>query len=251
MYNEDIIYTKGANFKMNKPKYALIVDDLINKITNSLFKRGDKFYSETEIKNLYNVSSTTAVKVLNELAGRDIIVRIQGKGSYISKSGKNELVHLSDVEKFPNSIENVHVVSIKLDRRQTILKKLNLNSDESYYQFIRTKSRDNIIADVSYSYIPSKLVDSTKIKSKSNYISIYERLRKDFHINPYLLSYEQINSIDQINDPVILQLFNLKQPTLLLQQHRITKQPSQNQPIEYIESYKLPQFFKQKITKEV
>ncbi|MFC6169543.1 GntR family transcriptional regulator [Loigolactobacillus jiayinensis] len=236
---------------MNKPKYALIVDDLISKIANSLFKRGDKFYSESEIKSLYNVSSTTAVKVLNELASKDIIVRIQGKGSYVSKGSKDELIHLYDIEKFPNSVEKVTVVSITEAHEAHILKKLKLQVNETYFRFIRTKNRGSTIADVSFSYIPTKLVNSEKVKNKDNYISIYERLRKDFNINPYLLSYEQINSIDIINNPRILNLFNLKNATLLLQQHRITKRPGQQCPVEYIESYKLPQFFKQKIIKEV
>ncbi|GEL15874.1 GntR family transcriptional regulator [Pediococcus cellicola] len=235
---------------MDKPKYALIVDDLISKIGNSLFLRGDKFYSEAEIKKLYNVSSTTAVKVLNELASRDIIVRIQGKGSFISKSDKNELVRLSNIERFPGEIVKVRVISITEDNDKNILKKLGLKSKETYFVFVRTREIKNIVTEAFISYIPSNLVKKDLISKKENFTSIYNRLREDFQINPYQLAYKEIDSIGYIEDPQILQLLHLNSRALLLIQKRTTTDKVHNREVEYITSFELPEYFKQQITRE-
>ena len=48
-------------------KYEKIIDDIILKIQSGMFKEGEQLYTEREIKEIYNVSSTTAVRVLNEL----------------------------------------------------------------------------------------------------------------------------------------------------------------------------------------
>ena len=50
------------------PKYQHIKDDLKQQIISGKFENGDKFYTEAELIKIYDVSSITVVRALNDLA---------------------------------------------------------------------------------------------------------------------------------------------------------------------------------------
>ena len=79
------------------PKYQHIKDDLKQQIISGKFENGDKFYTEAELIKIYNVSSITVVRALNDLASDGYIVRQQGKGTFVSRARKHTLVDFSDV----------------------------------------------------------------------------------------------------------------------------------------------------------
>jgi GntR family transcriptional regulator of arabinose operon len=80
------------------PAYLKILQDLEKRIDSQEFSPQKPVPSEREICVHYQVSRITARRALDELAGRGRIVRLQGKGSFISKprqwsnSGKIALV---------------------------------------------------------------------------------------------------------------------------------------------------------------
>jgi len=57
---------RGENMAI--PKYQYIKDELKNKIISGQFASGDKFYTEAELIAMYDVSSITVVRALNDLA---------------------------------------------------------------------------------------------------------------------------------------------------------------------------------------
>ena len=61
------------------PKYQHIKDDLSNKLSPEEFKMEINFYTEAELIKIYDVSSITVVRALNDLAADGYIVRQQGK----------------------------------------------------------------------------------------------------------------------------------------------------------------------------
>ncbi len=72
------------------PKYLTIKQDIINIIKSNSLSEDDKIFSESEITKIYNVSSITAKKALNELAAEGHIYRIRGKGSFVSNSSGSD-----------------------------------------------------------------------------------------------------------------------------------------------------------------
>ena len=68
------------------PKYQYIKDELKNKIISGQFASGDKFFTEAELIAMYDVSSITVVRALNDLAKDGYIVRQQGKGTFVARS---------------------------------------------------------------------------------------------------------------------------------------------------------------------
>lgn len=106
------------------PKYEQIKQDLLREIKNHTFIPGDKFYSEADIKRKYAVSSITAVKALNELTSAGYLYRIQGKGTFVSKSKVSQNVKFSDIELHSLDSEKVKVLSIEEENQAEILKEL-------------------------------------------------------------------------------------------------------------------------------
>lgn len=62
--------------------YQKIVNNILQRLAGGEFLAGDRMYSIDEIKKMYNVSSTTAVKAVDELKKEGVIESIKGKGSF-------------------------------------------------------------------------------------------------------------------------------------------------------------------------
>lgn len=77
-------------------KYDIIKNDLLNDIKSGKFLPGDKIYSENELKEMYEVSSTTVVKALNELVSEGYVVRRQGEGTFVRRNVQQRNVLYSE-----------------------------------------------------------------------------------------------------------------------------------------------------------
>ena len=72
---------------------------------------------------MYDVSSITVVRALNDLAKDGYIVRQQGKGTFVSRARKHKLVEFSDVEVFEMKNDKVTVLSIERGNKLEYLDK--------------------------------------------------------------------------------------------------------------------------------
>jgi len=68
-----------------KPKYIQLLEILQTQIHTGELKAGDRLMSENELKEMYNVSSTTVRKCIDILRSEDLIERIQGIGTFIKE----------------------------------------------------------------------------------------------------------------------------------------------------------------------
>ena len=80
------------------PKYQYIKDELKNKIISGQFASGDKFYTEAELIAMYDVSSITVVRALNDLANKGkehsyhALVSTNSLNFQMSKSLKQKMI---------------------------------------------------------------------------------------------------------------------------------------------------------------
>jgi len=65
------------------PKYQVIYNSIIDRIRNKELIPGSKVPSENEIIREFNVSNTTARKVLQEIENEGWAVKIRGKGTFV------------------------------------------------------------------------------------------------------------------------------------------------------------------------
>jgi len=68
------------------PKYFQIASEIITNIKANKLNPGDKIPSENDIIKQYQVSNTTARKVLFEIEKEGWVVRVKGKGTYVKEN---------------------------------------------------------------------------------------------------------------------------------------------------------------------
>ena len=69
--------------KLYTPKYVQIEDHIISEIRNGRLKTGDRIPSEAELVPM--VSRITVTTAIKELTARGILVRRQGKGTFVRR----------------------------------------------------------------------------------------------------------------------------------------------------------------------
>lgn len=65
------------------PKYLSIVNLIVARIRNNELRPGSKVPSENEIIKEYNVSNTTARKVLQEIENAGLVIKVRGRGTFV------------------------------------------------------------------------------------------------------------------------------------------------------------------------
>ena len=143
--------------------------ELKQQIISGKFENGDKFYTEAELIQLFNVSSITVVRALNELANDGYIIRQQGKGTFVSRARKHKLVEFSDVETFPIQKDKVTVLSIKRGNNLKILEKLELAPTQFYYKIDRIRNTEGKTYIYHQTYIPDRSPHCPARRTRQNH----------------------------------------------------------------------------------
>lgn len=225
------------------PKYQQIKDELKQQIISGDFENGDKFYTEAELIKMFNVSSITVVRALNELAADGYIVRQQGKGTFVSRARKHKLVEFSDVETFPIQKDKVSVLSIKRGNNLRILDKLELAPTKFYYKIDRIRKADDKIYIYHQTYIPEQYINPN-YPDLNYYSSIYTRFKSDYHIHMNDEPFEEINEIVFPTPKAIAETLKIDTNFPTIHQVKVTRLENTGQVLEYSETYKRGDFFK-------
>ena len=67
------------------PLYVQLMDELETSIRNGVYKPGDKIMTEAEMAKEYGVSLITVRKAVGSLMEKGLVVRKQGKGTFVTK----------------------------------------------------------------------------------------------------------------------------------------------------------------------
>jgi GntR family transcriptional regulator, arabinose operon transcriptional repressor len=70
---------------MQTPLYQKIANELIEKIEKGEFRSGDKLPTESELGRAYGVSRITVTHAIRVLQNRNLVFRVKGSGTFISK----------------------------------------------------------------------------------------------------------------------------------------------------------------------
>lgn len=228
---------------MRIPKYQQIKSDLQLQIESGKFENGDRFFSESELAKMYNVSSITVIRAVQELVNDGYLVRYQGKGTYISRSRKRKLVEFSDIEVFPTDSDTVTVLSIEKGQQKNYLDKLELTEEDFYYCIKRIRKTENQPYILHYSFIPERYVKAD-VTDLSYYNSIYQRFRVDFDIHMTEEASVETNQIIFPTPKEAAELLSMPETEPTVFQIKTTRSRNTNQPLEYVETYKKWDFYK-------
>ena len=225
------------------PKYQYIKDELKNKIISDQFASGDKFYTEAELIAMYDVSSITVVRALNDLAKDGYIVRQQGKGTFVSRARKHKLVEFSDVEIFETKDDKVTVLSIERGNTLEYLEKLGLRGDQFYYKIERIRQSNDVTYIYHTSYIPEQYINAN-YPNLDYYSSIYTRFKLDYHIHMSDEHFEEINEIAFPTPEHAASVLGIDTQFPTVFQTKTTKLEATGQVLAYSETYKRADYYK-------
>lgn len=163
------------------PLYHQLKTILEEQINSDKLKPGDKIPSEKDLCECYNISRTTVRQALNELVSIGKLIRVQGRGTFVSKSLiKKPYYRLAGfTSEMKNVGRKVHSQILKLDAvipPEDISQKLRLRTNEPAVLVKRLRfADDNGVQGIDISYLPFKRFEGLlKEDLKNN--SLYEIL---------------------------------------------------------------------------
>ncbi|MGO4549439.1 GntR family transcriptional regulator [Paenibacillus sp. 2TAB23] len=109
----------------NYPLYKQIQADILGQIQSGKLRPGDRVPSEKELAEQYRVSQITSKNALIGLADEGVLVRVQGKGTFIKQNGENQV-------EAANSSEARDVIGLILPCMKTKVDQKILDSIEKY-----------------------------------------------------------------------------------------------------------------------
>ena len=168
-------------------KYEKIISDIILKIETGIFKEGEQLYTEKEIKEIYNVSSTTAVRVLNELETAGYIFRVQGKGSFVSKTLVNKKIYLTENNNFhkyfkDTLIEKSKVVEVEIIQDKALCDKMKIKN-QKLLKIVRVKYIGDVAWAHQTNYIPVKYLPDVNTADLDSFKELATMIRKKYRID--------------------------------------------------------------------
>ena len=160
------------------PKYVLIVNDIKDEIENGELAVKQRVSSENEIKNKYNVSTTTARKSLDVLRNMGLIESVQGRGSFV-RNGKQINKNLQKILSFTSTMqmENSKASAIVLEKEillgnDIFHKKLGLKKEDPVLKLRRLRFGNDKPLVIDNRYINIKFCPNIIEKDLSQ--SLYE-----------------------------------------------------------------------------
>lgn len=232
---------------MPMPKYAQIEAELRQEILDGKFDHGDRFYSEAELVRRFGVSSITVIRAIRDLVDAGLLVRYQGKGTFVSRARKNQVVEFNDIEVFAgrSDEETVEVVSFEEQRDPEILDMLALDSDDSYMRIERVRRIGKVPYLLQVSHIPVRYI--RRDVEPGYYASIYTRLRDDCGLRMYDLPFVETDEVLFPAPAKVAEALAMDAPEPVVLQTRVSRRQD-GSVIEFIRSYKKWDYFKIEIS---
>jgi len=148
--------------RQSRPFYAQVYDSLSQGIREGSWGQGDILPSESELCAQFGVSRTVVRRALQELEYEGLIIRKQGKGSFVAERKLQELLlqrltgfyqdMLNQGHKIRNRVLRQEIVRAGDDVRAALMTKEN----EEIILIERLRYVDGIPVNLSISYVPQK-----------------------------------------------------------------------------------------------
>lgn len=200
--------------------YKEVKEDLNHKISDGIFKSGDKIPSERALSESYGVSRMTIRQALTELENEGFLIRETGRGTFVSAPN----LYQENLKSFTQTLIDRHmtpsteVIEVsKVLHLRHISQMLDIHPDEPYYKIKRLRCGDDVPIALETVYIPmmyAKDIDQYDLTQ-----SLYSLLESNYH-------YEFIRIASEIEATMpnrgISELMRIKKQTALLKVTGVT-----------------------------
>jgi len=166
------------------PLYYKIESDLKNKIFSGQYKSGDILPSERELIDMYKVSRLTARAAVDRLATENLVVKIQGKGTFVATPKLNRRMgplYSSGEEILMQYYEiKTKVLNLKIIIPDKIVKEyLELQEKEKVVYLERLRYANKTPVALIKSYLPYRYVPNIELVDFTDK-SLYQILENSY-----------------------------------------------------------------------
>lgn len=217
------------------PLYHQLKEILRAKITAGEFDSDGQFPSERELVERYKISRMTARQALSELVNEGLIIREQGRGSFVVQPRlQDQLRHLTSFTEdmqLRGFITESKIIEFHVVTEQTVAKQMEIPDDEELVQLQRLRYVDKEpvalqTAFVRHRFCP-RLVEQGLVDG-----SLYKTLEERYGLRlGRALQTIEAKPADEYEAKMLK--VKIGQPVLTLE--RLTYLPD-GQPIEYVRS---------------
>ena len=217
-----------------QPLYEKVKKKITASLVQGEWRPGEVIPSETELANVYDVSQGTVRKAIDELSAESILIRRQGKGTYVATHNEENIqlrfLRLTSNFGLKEKLDNQLVSFSKEKATNKLAKVLNINPASTIISLKRvlTFNEKPLILDVIK--IPAQsfrgLTAEMVVEKKGSMYRMYET---DFGVR-MLRADEKIRAINANFESA--SLLNVKENTPLLSVERISY-TYENKPLEW------------------
>ena len=206
------------------PLYYKIESDLKNKIFSGHYKSGDILPSERELIDMYKVSRLTARAAVDRLATENLVVKIQGKGTFVATPKLNHRMgplYSSGEEILMQYYEiKTKVLNLKIIIADKIVKEyLELQEKEKVVYLERLRYANKTPVALIKSYLPYRYVPNIELVDFTDK-SLYQILENSYGLQLH----EAQETLEAVKaDTRSANLLGIKPGTPLLLNQRVTR----------------------------
>jgi len=229
----------GLTKENGLPFYKQIQHLIRHRIANGEYQPGTQIPSENELCQQLNVSRITLREALRELTSDHLLVKIQGKGTYVALNPPKLLAPVKYTGFMEDLIERVrrltvtHAEIVKAPATADLKSLLALGAGETEVTLIRRlRHVDNEPFSYTLNYLPSHI--GNRIRSKDLYaLPLNQILQEDLKI-PILRARETVEAAPA--DPEVAQRLDIPLLYPVMHMKRVMY-TSNDRPLELVETY--------------
>ncbi len=199
--------------------YGLVMDDILFKIKNGIYRVGEQLPTNMELCDIYGVSRITVNRALTDLENEGYIEKKQGKGCYVRFKEISQ--NISNFYSFTEELKKMgYVPSAIIDSisseapTKEVAAALDLNDNDKVVVIKRLRLADDTIVAFDRSIIPEKFIPHFEEEMLAGG-SLYEALEQYYGIRPNH-SEETIEAIDIVREDAQKMQIEPGSPVLLV-----------------------------------
>ena len=217
-----------------KPLYMQVKKKITDSLVSAEWSPGQSIPSEMQLARIYNVSQGTVRKAIDDLAADKILIRRQGKGTFVSTHNEEDIqlrfLRLTEKLGKKEKLQNKLISFEKEKANNQIAKALSINTSStliSIKRLLTFNGKPLILDFIKIPAIPFRGLSAEKVIEKNG--SMYRMYETDFGIQ-MLRADEKIKAIAANKESS--SMLNISENSPLLSVERISY-TYDDRPIEW------------------
>lgn len=158
-----------------QPLYMQLMKEIKEQIQSGYFNPGEQIPTELQLSEIYQVSRITVRRTIEELCAQGVLVKRQGKGTFVEapriyrKIENDNHMSFSESCRANGRLPSSHIISCKtMDAENWQNEFLNLAGNRQLYHIERVLSADDLPIIYEHIYIPVSRVPNFQADSLEN-----------------------------------------------------------------------------------